>query len=86
MLAKAVSRAQLLRMEADLAEAEEAFDAVKRERPRCEACGRLEVTGGRSKLDVQIREAGVLLRTQRQAFREARNSSTVVVTSEGPEG
>lgn len=81
MLAKApkVGRAQLLRMEADVAELEEAFDELKRQRPRCESCGRLKVTGGRSKLDKEIRKAAGVLYEKRQAWRQARAVAPVVV-------
>lgn len=68
-----VGKADLLRLELAVAEAGEKHAALKAKRPRCESCGRLEVVTGQSKLEDQIRAAGVALREARQRFREARN-------------
>lgn len=69
-----MKKADLLRAEAAVADLEEAYDALKKQRPRCESCGRLKVTGGRSKLDEKIRKAGADLFAARSKFREKRNA------------
>lgn len=69
---KKLTRAELLTLEAELAVLEEQYDELKRQRPRCSKCHRLEVTGGHSIIDKKIRAAGVQLREKRQHFREQR--------------
>lgn len=77
-MGKRKSRAQLLTMEAELAVLEEKYDELKRKRPRCEGCehcdgcGRLKVTGGRSKLDKELRALGQEIRKLREVFRTER--------------
>lgn len=73
-----LSRAQLKRMDAEVAELEEIRDELKRKRPRCETCNRLKVVKGSSKLEDEIRANGVELFEKRSAYRVAREESGYV--------
>jgi transcription initiation factor IIE alpha subunit len=70
-----VGRAALLRMEAEVVEFEEAFDALKQKRRACSECGRpireRNQTKNDKALEAQIRKAAHELRAKRQAFRKA---------------
>jgi hypothetical protein len=70
-----LTRAELLTMEAEIAVLEEQRDELKRSRPRCESCGRLEVVRGSSKLEVGLRAFGTEIRAKREVFRNARARS-----------
>lgn len=75
MAERKVGRAALLRMQADLAEAEESFVALKSKRRRCSECGRplhpRDQTANDQKVEAQIRGAALALRAMRQKTREA---------------
>ena len=69
------SKAQLLRMAADLEEAQDAFVELKAKRRKCSECGRPIRARNQTKkdkeLEAEIREAAEALRQQRKDLREA---------------
>lgn len=70
------TRGQRLRMEADLADLEEAFIEKKAERPRCSECGRLtresDLTAAEKKANKVLEADKLVLREARRKVRETR--------------